>query len=121
MQFGCLDVCDGGLYFGFLDLCHCDVHLQAMVEGLHTQPNTVSFTRARAHVHCSTHTHMNMATFSLILFTANTGQDFGRDYLGTIARAVHAVPGTSEVEVWASPYSIGNLTRHPTGYVSPVK
>ena len=41
--------------------------------------------------------------------------DFGRDYLGPIVRA----GGALGAQVWASPYSIGNLTRHPRGFVSP--
>jgi hypothetical protein len=44
---------------------------------------------------------------------------FGHDYLGAIARGVATLPGGPGIRVWASPYSIGNLTRHPTGYTSP--
>lgn len=48
---------------------------------------------------------------------------FGSDYLGGIARAVHnlpaASPGAPTPIVWASPYSILNMTRHPHGYSTP--
>lgn len=43
--------------------------------------------------------------------------EFGRDYLGPIARAVGSLQ--TRAKVWSSPYSIGNLTRRPTGYVQP--
>ena len=46
---------------------------------------------------------------------------FGRDYLGGIARGVAALPvPEGSIQVWASPYSIGNETRHPSGFVRPV-
>ena len=45
---------------------------------------------------------------------------FARDYWNEIAKRVKTELDDT-LKVWASPYSIGNLTRHPTGFVSPAE
>eukprot|EP00949_MAST-11_sp_MAST-11-sp1_P005194 g5194.t1 len=61
--------------------------------------------------------------FSNDLVWEENMKKFGRDYLGTIGQRVARLTAAAhgDYQVWASPYSIGNLTRHPTGFSSPAE
>jgi hypothetical protein len=41
-------------------------------------------------------------------------ESIATDYLQPLASRVHGASGQAKIEVWASPYYVGNLTLHPT-------